>query len=44
MRIKLKKVAIHSLGCKVNSYEAESMEIMLRDEDYRSIDSVLAGR
>ncbi len=22
----MKKVAIHNLGCKVNSYEAESME------------------
>ena len=37
MRIKLKKVAIHSLGCKVNSYEAESMEIMLRDEGYEIV-------
>ena len=37
MRIKLKKVAIHSLGCKVNSYEAESMEIMLRDEGYQIV-------
>ena len=25
----MKKVAIHNLGCKVNSYEAESMEQML---------------
>jgi len=33
----LKKVAIHSLGCKVNSYEAESMEIMLRDEGYEIV-------
>ena len=33
----MKKVAIHSLGCKVNSYEAESMEIMLRDEGYEIV-------
>lgn len=33
----MKKVAIHSLGCKVNSYEAESMEIMLRDEGYQIV-------
>ena len=33
----MKKVAIHSLGCKVNSYEAESMEIMLRDAGYEIV-------
>ena len=27
----LKKAAIHNLGCKVNSYEAESMELMLKN-------------
>ena len=30
----MKKVAIHNLGCKVNSYEAESMEQMLRAAGY----------
>ena len=33
----MKKVAIHSLGCKVNSYEAEPMEIMPRDEGYQIV-------
>ena len=27
----LKKAAIHNLGCKVNSYEAESMELILKN-------------
>lgn len=27
-------VAIHSLGCKVNSYEAESMEQLLKQAGY----------
>ena len=30
----MKKVAIHNLGCKVNSYEEESMEQMLRAAGY----------
>ncbi len=30
----MKKVAIHTLGCKVNSYESESMEQLLRASGY----------
>ena len=33
----LKKVAIHNLGCKVNSYEAESMELMLKNVGYEIV-------
>ena len=33
----LKKVAIHNLGCKVNSYEAESMELMLKNAGYEIV-------
>ncbi len=33
----LKKVAIHNLGCKVNSYEAESMELMLSNAGYEIV-------
>lgn len=33
----MKKVAIHSLGCKVNFYESESMEIMLREAGYEIV-------
>lgn len=35
--IKLKKVAIHNLGCKVNSYEAESMEQLLINSGYKIV-------
>ena len=33
----MKKVAIHNLGCKVNSYEAESMELMLKNAGYEIV-------
>lgn len=33
----MRKVAIHNLGCKVNSYEAESMEQMLRQAGYELV-------
>lgn len=33
----LKKAAIHNLGCKVNSYEAESMELMLKKAGYEIV-------
>ena len=33
----LKKAAIHNLGCKVNSYEAESMELMLKNAGYEIV-------
>lgn len=41
----MKKVAIHNLGCKVNSYEAESMELMLKKAGYEIVpfsESVIA--
>lgn len=34
----MKKVALHNLGCKVNSYETEAMEQMLRAAGYEIID------
>ncbi|MGN0319199.1 MAG: tRNA (N(6)-L-threonylcarbamoyladenosine(37)-C(2))-methylthiotransferase MtaB [Lachnospira sp.] len=33
----MKKVAIHNLGCKVNSYESESMELMLKNAGYEIV-------
>lgn len=33
----MRKVAIHNLGCKVNSYEAESMELMLSNAGYEIV-------
>ncbi|MDO5382073.1 MAG: tRNA (N(6)-L-threonylcarbamoyladenosine(37)-C(2))-methylthiotransferase MtaB [Eubacteriales bacterium] len=33
----MKKVAIHNLGCKVNSYESESMELLLRNAGYEIV-------
>lgn len=33
----VKKVSIHNLGCKVNSYEAESMEQLLVDAGYEIV-------
>ena len=33
----MKKVSIHNLGCKVNSYEAESMEQLLVDAGYEMV-------
>lgn len=33
----MRKVAIHNLGCKVNSYEAESMELMLSEAGYEIV-------
>lgn len=33
----VKKVSIHNLGCKVNSYEAESMEQLLVDAGYEMV-------
>ena len=37
MRNILRKVAIHNLGCKVNSYEAEFMELMLSEAGYEIV-------
>lgn len=34
----MKRAAIHNLGCKVNSYEAESMKKMLIDAGYTMVD------
>lgn len=34
----MKKAALHSLGCKVNSYETESMRRMLIDAGYEIVD------
>ena len=36
-KIKMRTVAIHNLGCKVNSYEAESMEQMLVNAGYTMV-------
>ncbi len=33
----VKKVSIHNLGCKVNSYEAESMEQLLVEAGYKIV-------
>ena len=33
----MKKVSIHNLGCKVNSYEAESMEQLLVEAGYKIV-------
>jgi len=33
----MKKVALHNLGCKVNSYETEAMEQMLKDAGYEIV-------
>ncbi|MGN0328196.1 MAG: tRNA (N(6)-L-threonylcarbamoyladenosine(37)-C(2))-methylthiotransferase MtaB [Lachnospira sp.] len=33
----MKKVAIHNLGCKVNSYESESMELLLKNAGYEIV-------
>ena len=33
----MRKAAIHNLGCKVNSYEAESMEQMLINSGYKMV-------
>ncbi len=38
MEIDLRKAAIHNLGCKVNSYEAEAMEQLLLDAGYTIVD------
>ena len=32
-----KKVALHNLGCKVNAYELEAMEQMLREAGYEIV-------
>lgn len=34
----MRKVALHSLGCKVNSYETESMRKMLENAGYQIVD------
>jgi threonylcarbamoyladenosine tRNA methylthiotransferase MtaB len=34
----MKKAALHNLGCKVNSYEAQGMELMLRNAGYEIVD------
>lgn len=34
----MRKAAIHNLGCKVNSYESESMKKMLREAGYELVD------
>ena len=33
----MKKAALHNLGCKVNAYETEMMEQMLREEGYEIV-------
>lgn len=33
----MKKVALHNLGCKVNSYETDAMEQMLKDAGYEIV-------
>ncbi len=37
-RKNVKKVALHSLGCKVNSYETEAMEQMLKEAGYMIVE------
>ena len=32
-----KKVALHNLGCKVNAYELEAMEQMLKNAGYEIV-------
>ena len=32
----MKKVALHNLGCKVNAYETEAMQELLKSMDMRS--------
>jgi threonylcarbamoyladenosine tRNA methylthiotransferase MtaB len=34
----MKKAAVHNLGCKVNSYEADSMCRMLKEDGYEIVD------
>lgn len=34
----MKKAALHNLGCKVNSYETQSMEEMLKNAGYEIVD------
>ena len=33
----MKKAALHSLGCKVNSYETEAMQQMLEQAGYEIV-------
>lgn len=35
----MKKVAFHTLGCKVNQYETEAMEEMFKNNDYEVVSS-----
>jgi len=37
-RIFMKKVAIYTLGCKVNQYESDAMYMMFRDNNYEMVD------
>lgn len=34
----MRKAALHNLGCKVNSYETQSMELMLKEAGYEIVD------
>ena len=34
----MKKVALHNLGCKVNSYEIDVMQQMLQKNGYEIVD------
>ena len=33
----MKKVALHNLGCKVNSYELDAIQQMLQDKGYKIV-------
>ena len=33
----MKSVALHNLGCKVNGYEMDVMQQMLRERDYKIV-------
>lgn len=37
MEIKMKKCALHSLGCKVNSYETQAMQKMMESAGYKIV-------
>ena len=37
MEITMKKCALHSLGCKVNSYETQAMQKMMESAGYEIV-------
>ena len=37
MEITMKKCALHSLGCKVNSYETQAMQKMMENAGYEIV-------